>query len=32
MIRLFNATDRFATVGMMLMAALPLIAIGALAH
>ena len=32
MIRLFNMTDRFATAGMMLMAALPLLAVGALAH
>ena len=32
MIRLSNITDRFATAGLMLMAALPLLAVGALAH
>lgn len=32
MIRLSNLTDRFATAGSLLLAALPLLAIGALAH
>ena len=31
-IRLSNLTDRFATAGSLLLAALPLLAIGALAH
>ncbi len=32
MIRLSIITDRFATAGTLLLAALPLLAIGALAH
>ena len=32
MIRLSNITERFANAGLLLMAALPLLAIGALAH
>ena len=32
MIKLFNMTDRFATAGTLLLAVIPLIAVGALAH
>jgi hypothetical protein len=32
MIRLSNLTDRFGTAGSLLLAALPLLALGALAH
>ena len=32
MIRLSNLTDRFASAGSLLLAALPLLAMGALAH
>ena len=32
MIKLFTMTERFATAGTLLLAVLPLIAVGALAH